>query len=180
MMRSVVVRDAVEADLPAILAIHSTALDDSTSLWDVDPADLYDRVECSRSTDDGWPVLVGEWEGQVAGYAGFGPWRTQAGYTQTVQNSLFVAQDYRGRGVGSTLLRHLINRARKADIHTMIAGIESRNTVSIALHKKYGFEPVAHLPEVAKKSDEWLDLDLMQLILREPLLDRIAHLLIGV
>src|SRR5947209_1528889 len=110
-MRTIVVREATESDLPAILTIHTAAMSDTTSLWDVDPADLYDRVECRQAGDrDGWPVLVAEWEGHIAGYAGYGPWRTQAGYSHTVENSLFVAEDYRGRGIGTALLRDLIAR----------------------------------------------------------------------
>jgi phosphinothricin acetyltransferase len=175
-VRSAAVRVATEADLPAILTIHNAAMADVTSVWDIDPADIYDRIECQRAGErDGWPVLVAGTEDRIDGYGGYGPWRTQAGYARTVESSLFVAEQRRGHGVGGALLRALIAHARKASVHTMITGVESGNAVALALHEKHGFAAAARLPEVARKSDRWLDVTLMHLTLREKLSDRIVR-----
>jgi phosphinothricin acetyltransferase len=180
-MAHAVVREAGEKDLPVILAIHNAAATDTTSLWDVDPGDLYDRVECQQSgVTDGWPVLVAEWDATIAGYASYGPWRHQAGYTHTVEISLFVDEQYRRRGIGGALLDKLVARARKADLHVMLAGIESSNTAAVSLHEKVGFQIVAQMPEVGWKFDRWLDLTLMQLTIRESLLSRVVHGITGI
>lgn len=173
MAHKTAVRDATEADLPAILTIHNAAIAETTAIWDIDPEDLYDRIAWHKShVRGGFPVLVAEIDGEIAGYASYGPWRSKAGYQYTVENSVYVNQKFQRRGVASQLLTELLRHARKARVHVMIAGIESNNTVSIALHKKFGFEVVGQMPDVGRKFDRWLDLTLMQLTFREHMLDR--------
>jgi phosphinothricin acetyltransferase len=161
-----IVRDAVLADLPAILAIHNDAIATTTAIWDEQQVDLDDRrhwLETRQSA--GLPVLVAELDGEVAGYASYGPWRPKSGYRFTMENSIYTHPDRRGRGVANALMPVLLERARAGEVRAIIAGIESTNTVSIALHEKYGFRRVAHLPEVGFKFGRWLDLDYLQLSL---------------
>jgi phosphinothricin acetyltransferase len=82
-----------------------------------------------------------------------------------MENSIYTHSDRRGRGVANALMPVLLERARAGEVRAIIAGIESTNTVSIALHEKYGFRRVAHLPEVGFKFGRWLDLDYLQLSL---------------
>lgn len=112
---------------------------------------------------DGWPVVVAEVDGVVAGYASYSQWRPHPGYRHTVEHSVYVVQGFRGRGVASTLMGALVTRATAEGRHVMIAGICSTNTGSIALHERLGFETVAVVPEVGRKFDRWLDLTLMRL-----------------
>ena len=161
-----IVRDATVADLPAILVIHNDAIATTTAIWDDQQVDLDDRrhwLETRQSS--GLPVLVAEIDGEVAGYASYGPWRPKSGYRFTVEDSVYTHPDHRGRGVANALMPVLLDRARADEVHTIVAGIESTNTVSIALHEKYGFRRVAHLPEVGFKFGRWLDLDYLQLSL---------------
>ncbi|KAA0023078.1 GNAT family N-acetyltransferase [Antrihabitans cavernicola] len=160
------IRDAVVADLPDILVIHNIAIAESTAIWDTEPSDLENRVEWfHQRAADAHPILVAEVDGRVAGYASYGQWRPKSGYRQTVENSVYVADEFHRRGIATALMTELLDRARHADLHVMVAGIESANHTSIALHERFGFTVVGQLPEVGRKFDRWLDLTLMQLTL---------------
>jgi phosphinothricin acetyltransferase len=175
MTQKITVRDATTADLPAILTIHNAAVAETTAIWDVDPEDLYDRVTWHQEqVRDGYPVLVADLDGVVAGYASYGPWRAKPGYRHTMENSVYVGEEFHHRGVATALMTELLERARKAKVHAMIAGVESSNTASLALHRKLGFEVVGTLPEVGWKFDRWLDLTLLQLTFPGP--HRVASL----
>ena len=160
-----IIRDAVHDDLPAILEIHNDAIRTTTAIWDEHEVDLSDRrewFEARRAA--GLPVLVAE-VGGVIGFATYGPWRPKTGYRFTVENSVYVHPEHRGRGAANALLPVLIEHARRGDVHAIVAGIEASNAGSIALHEKFGFRPVALLPEVGFKFGRWLDLSYLQLSL---------------
>jgi L-amino acid N-acyltransferase len=161
-----IIRDAVHDDLPAILEIHNDAIRTTTAIWDEHEVDLDDRREwfdARRSA--GLPVLVAEVDGTVIGFASYGAWRPKTGYRFTVENSVYVHPDHRGRGAANALMPALIEQARAGEVHAIIAGIEAANTGSIALHEKFGFRRVALLPEVGFKFGRWLDLAYLQLSL---------------
>ena len=103
----------------------------------------------------------------AVGYASFGDWRAWDGYRHTVEHSVYVRTDQRGKGVGEALMHALIKRARRIGKHVMVAGIEAKNAGSIRLHEKLGFEHVGHLKQVGTKFGGWLDLLFLQLILDE-------------
>ena len=99
----------------------------------------------------GFPVLVAERAGQVAGYASYGDWRAFDGYRHTVEHSVYVDTDCRGAGIGRLLMQALIDHARGNDKHVMIAAIEAKNQPSIALHERLGFRLVGIHREVGIK-----------------------------
>ena len=161
-----IIRDAGHDDLPAILDIHNDAIRTTTAIWDEHEVDLDDRrawFDGRRSA--GLPVLVAELDGSVIGFASYGPWRAKSGYRFTVENSVYVHPDHRGRGAANALMPALIDHAKGGDVHTIVAGIEATNAGSIALHEKFGFRRVALLPEVGFKFGRWLDLAYLQLSL---------------
>jgi phosphinothricin acetyltransferase len=160
------IRDAVHDDLPAILEIHNDAIRTTTAIWDEHEVDLEDRrawFDTRRAA--GLPVLVAELDGGVVGFASYGPWRPKTGYRFTVENSVYVHPDHRGRGAAGALMPVLIEHARGNHVHSIVAGIEAANAGSIALHEKFGFRRVALLPEVGFKFGRWLDLAYLQLSL---------------
>ncbi len=169
------IRDATHADLDGILAIHNAAIAETTAIWDTEPADLADRREwLEQRVAAGYPVLVAEIGGRVAGYASYAQWRPKSGYRFCVENSVYVGSEFRRRGVARALLTELLERAEKSgSVRVMVALIESGNTVSIALHERFGFRVTGSMPEVGRKFGRWLDLTIMQIEFPAPTVDRI-------
>jgi L-amino acid N-acyltransferase YncA len=158
------IRPAVDADLDAILAIHNDAILHSTALWTDEIVDRSDREEWLASrVAVGNAVLVAIDDGELAGYAAYAPWRAKYGYRNTVEDSVYIAGPYQGRGIGRTLLVALIEHAREAGHHVMLADIESGNVASIGLHESLGFVQSGRLREIGQKFDRWLDLTILQL-----------------
>jgi len=160
------IRDAVETDLAAILAIHNEVIATSTAIYSETPSTLAERVDWWRSRiASGFPVIVAEDDSGLVGYASFGEFRGRPGYRFTVEHSVYVRQDRRGSGAGVVLMTHLIDRARAAGKHVMIAGVDAENEASIRFHERLGFERVARFKQVGYKFGRWLDLVFLQLIL---------------
>jgi phosphinothricin acetyltransferase len=159
-----ILRQAVDGDLDAILAIHNDAIQHSTALWTDEVVERTDREEwLAARTAAGNAVLVAIEDGDLAGYAAYAPWRAKYGYRNTVEDSVYIAASYQGRGIGRALLVELIEHARGAGHHVMLADIESGNAASIGLHESLGFGEVGHLREIGTKFDRWLDLTILQL-----------------
>ena len=159
-----IIRPAVDADLDAILAIHNDAILHSTALWTDEVVPRGDReVWLADRTAAGDAVLVAIEDGQVAGYASYAPWRAKYGYRNTVEDSVYLAAPFQGRGFGRALLEVLIDHASAAGHHRMLADIESGNVASIRLHESLGFVEAGHLREIGTKFDRWLDLTILQL-----------------
>lgn len=162
------IRDAETADLEGITAIHNDAVLNTTAIWNEDAVDVADRTAwLAERTGRGYPVLVAVDESGVLGYATFGDWRPHSGYRHTVEHSVYVRDDARGRGIGKALMVELIHRARALGKHVMVAAIESGNTGSIIMHKRLDFMQVGRMPQVGAKFDRWLDLTFLQLVLDE-------------
>lgn len=163
------IRDASENDLPAILDIYNHSILHTTAVYDYLPHTLEMRTKWfAQKKADMHPVLVAEQEGAVAGFASFGPFRPWAAYHYTVENSVHVHPGYRGQGVGKQLLGTTIERAEKADVHVVIAGIDATNAVSIGLHKSFGFTRAGCFEQVGFKFNRWLDLEFYLLLLQTP------------
>ena len=166
MTEAILIRDATEADLPAIRDIYNHAVEHTTAIWNETVVDLDNRRDwLSARRGKGFPVLVAERNGAVAGYASYGDWRAFDGYRHTVEHSVYVDKDCRGAGIGRLLMLALIERARTAGMHVMIAGIEAENIPSIRLHESLGFRMAGRFTEVGRKFDRWLDLACMELVL---------------
>ncbi len=160
------VRDAMEADLPAILAIINDATLNTTAVWGIAPTTLEARRAWWRErTEAGFPVLVAAAEDAVWGFASYGSFRPWEGYKHTVEHSIYVDAAARGKGVGRVLLTALIDHATVSGKHVMVAGIDASNAVSIRLHEAHGFVGAGTLTQVGRKFDRWLDLLFMQRLL---------------
>jgi L-amino acid N-acyltransferase len=169
------IRNATEADLPAILAITNDAILNTTASWNIHPTSLEARRQWLADRQaSAQPVLVGVIDGVVAGFGSYGSFRAWDGYRLTVEHSIYVDPTFRRRGVGRLLLAGLIEHATETGMHVMMGVISADNEVSIALHEQFGFAVVGRLPEVGRKFDRWLDLVLMQKILARPA-DRSAN-----
>ena len=159
-----IIRPADDGDLDSILAIYNDAVVNTTAVYDYEPRDAEAQERWfAAKREQGLPVIVAEIGGAVAGFASFGPFRPWPAYLHTVENSVYIAPDRRGQGVGSALIPPLLDLARTKGLHTMVAGIDATNEASLRLHRKFGFEPVGLFKEVGWKFGRWLDLVFLQL-----------------
>ena len=162
----ITVRNAKDEDLPAILEIYNDVILNTTAVYDYIPHSLERRREWfNDKKTEGYPVFVAQEDEVLLGFSSIGPFRKWEAYKFSVENSVYVSNEHRGKGVGKLLLQPLIDAARSLQLHTIVAGIDATNEASIALDKKFGFEEVAHFKEVGYKFGRWLDLKFLQLIL---------------
>lgn len=155
--------DATEADLEGIVAIYNEVIANSTAVFANLPVAVDERRRWWQArTAQGYPVLVVRDERGVAAFGSFSDFRAWPGYRFTVEHTLHVRADARGHGIGTQMLRALIDRASALGKHVMIAGVDADNGVSIRLHERLGFTRAGLLREVGYKFDRWLDLVFLQ------------------
>lgn len=165
----ITVRIATERDLPEILTIYNDIIVNTTAVYDYKPHTAAMRKQWwDTKIQQGFPVFVAEEDGRIVGFSSIGPFRAWAAYKYSVENSIYVAADQRGKGIGKLLLPPLIDAARKLNMHTILAGIDASNEASVRLHEKFGFKEVALFREVGYKFGKWLDLKFLQLVLDTP------------
>jgi len=173
--REPIIRRAVWEDCPDILAIYNDAVLSTTASYDYEPRSLEHRQQWFASRErERYPVFVavnssGEDSGRIVGWSALNPYHDRVGYRFTSENSVYVAEDQRGRGIGSRLLAPLIPAAEERGLHTIIAAIDSSNEASLRLHARFGFETVGHFKQVGYKFGRWLDVIYLERLLREPL-----------
>lgn len=159
-----IIRNASEADLPTIMDIYNDAVASTTAIWNDVQVDLANRQDWfSVRKARGFPVLVADVGGAVAGYASYGDWRAFEGFRNTVEHSVYVHKDHRGAGIGRDLMQALVERAGQGGIHVMVACVEAGNAASVRLHESLGFRNVGTFSEVGEKFGRWLDLTCLEL-----------------
>lgn len=163
------IRDATETDIDAILEIYNDVLMHTTAIYNDQPAMREDRIAWWKArVAQGYPVLVAEDAGAVVGFASFGDFRAWPGYRFTVEGTVHIRSDSRGRGIGTALLHAIVDRARTSGKHVMMAGVDAENTASLRYLKKFGFERAGYLREVGFKFGRYLDLVFLQYWLTPP------------
>src|SRR6185295_5967620 len=167
--RMVHIRDAFPEDVPAILAIYNDVVATSTAIYREEPATLDDRRQWfDARRAQSYPVLVADDDSGLLGFASYGDFRAWPGYRFTVEHTVHIRADQRGRGVGTMLMQALIQRAVEQRKHVMIGGIDAANEASLRFHDRLGFVRTALLRQVGFKSGHWLDLVFVQRLLDEP------------
>jgi len=161
------IRDSLDADLPAIAAIYAHHVQHGTGTFATTPPTLDELRELRQSVlAHGMPWLVAvaeEGNDAILGYAYAAPHRPRPAYRYTLENSVYVRADQAGCGIGTRLLAALIARCEQGGWRQMVAVIgDSANTTSIALHARLGFHPVGTLRAVGYKHGRWLDTVIMQ------------------
>jgi len=161
----IIVRTATEEDIPTLLEIYNDIIINTTAVWHEEPHTLAMREDWfALKKEQGFPVFVAEENKEVIGFSTIGPFRPWFGYRYTVENSVYVATNSRGRGIANLLMPPLIEASKRLGLHAIVAGIEASNDASIALHEKFGFIEVAHFKEVGFKFNRWMDLKFLELI----------------
>ncbi|HXX89674.1 MAG TPA: GNAT family N-acetyltransferase [Acidimicrobiales bacterium] len=159
------VRLAQPADAAAIRAIYNAEVTRSTVTFDIEPRTLAEQRRWVEQHQGVHPAVVAVEDGVVTGFGSLSPFRDRAAYSTTVEDSVYVDEAWRGRGVGRLLLRELVALAQKQGFHTVIARISGDNAPSIALHESCGFTMVGVEREVGRKFGRWIDVTVMQLLL---------------
>jgi L-amino acid N-acyltransferase YncA len=164
MMSKLAIRPAAAADITAVTAIYANAVQYGTASFEIDPPDAGEMARRFRGiAGAGLPYLVAELDGAVRGYAYAGPYRTRIAYRCTLEDSIYVAPEFHGRGIGRALLDRLVAEATARGFRQMIAVIgDSAQVASIALHRAAGFRLVGTFEAVGFKFGRWLDTVLMQ------------------
>jgi phosphinothricin acetyltransferase len=158
------IRPARPQDIPAITRIYAHAVTFGTASFEIDPPDEAEMAKRQAALlPGGYPYLVAEHDGRIAGYAYAGPYRARPAYHWTVEDTVYVARDSHRLGIGRALLAQLILSAKAGGFRQMVAVIgDSAQTPSIELHRRAGFRLVGTLESVGHKHGRWLDSVLMQ------------------
>ena len=165
----ITIRAGKEQDLPALLDIYNHIIVSTTAVYHYQPHTMEMRKAWyDARVKEGFPVFVAEDDGKVVGFSSYGPFRPWPAYKYTMENSVYVADGQRGKGIGKLLMEPLIDYARAHDVHAIIAVIDASNDASVQLHRGFGFEEVGHFRQVGYKFDRWLDLTFMELVLDTP------------
>ena len=166
----VALRAAGEADLASIAAIWNHEVLESDSTTDTEPRDPAAQREWLAWHTERYPVVVAtvasdglERDGDlVVAYGSLSPYRPKPAFVRTVEDSVYVAREHRGAGLGGLVLAELIRRARVLEHHSIVARITAKNVASLRLHARHGFERVGVERESAFKLGCWHDVAIMQ------------------
>lgn len=160
------VRPYYIADTQSILDIINYNIENSTALYDYNPRTLAQQIAIFEDKlSKNFPIIVATDNDKVLGFGYYSEFRFREAYKYTVEHSVYASKEVIGKGVGKLLLSELIILAKKQNLHTMIAVIDSENKSSITFHEKFGFKTVGVIKETGFKFDKWLDSVFMQLIL---------------
>ncbi|PGS53440.1 GNAT family N-acetyltransferase [Bacillus sp. AFS041924] len=163
------IRHATQNDLLDILEIYNDAILNTTAIYAYKKQTLENRqIWFEQKMDEDYPILVFELNHKVVGFATFGPFRAWPAYKYSIEHSIYVNNEYRKRGIGSSLMKEIISIAKERDYKTLIAGIDAENQNSIAMHKTFGFEYSGTIKKAGYKFNRWLDLAFYQLDLIGP------------
>lgn len=160
------IRSARPADLTVITEIYRDAVLHGTATYEIDPPDYEEMVRRFHAiTAEGFPYIVSEIDGKVAGYAYASYFRTRPAYWWTVEDSIYIAPEAKGRGLGKALLKQLIVDCTALGFRQFIAviGDGHDNSASVKLHASSGFKYSGTIKSSGFKHGRWLDTVLMQL-----------------
>ena len=158
------IRAIADADVPAIQAIYAHHVATSLGTFETEPPTVPEmRARCTGIVQAGFPYLVGELDGRILGFAYANQFRPRAAYRGTLEDSIYVAADATGRGVGKALLGALIEQCIALGMRQMLALIgDAKNDASIGVHRACGFSQVGVMTNVGRKLERWVDVVIMQ------------------
>jgi L-amino acid N-acyltransferase len=160
------IRDYKTEDTQAILDIINFNIIHTVSLYDYNIRSFEQQKSIlEEKINKNFPVIVAEVDGNCVGFGMYSEFRFREAYQYTVEHSVYVSNNFHGKGIGKMLLSELLNLAKKQKLHTMIAVIDSENQSSVKFHEQFGFETVGVIKESGFKFNRWLHSVFMQKIL---------------
>lgn len=159
-----------DSHAPQILDILNEEILTSTALYDYNPRTLTNMADWFKAKEIGSHPVIGAVDdtSQLLGFTTYGAFRNWPAYKYSVEHSLYIHKQHRGKGIGIALMRKLIDAARTQQYHVMIGGIDATNQASISLHEKLGFFHAGTIKQAGFKFGRWLDLAFYQLVLETP------------
>lgn len=164
---AMVIRPATAADNPAIAAIWNREVLQTMATSDTEPRDPDAQRAWLAAHGPRHPVIVATEDDEVVAFGALSPYRAKPSYARTVEDSVYVRDGWRGKGLGALVLSRLLHLAQAHGHHSVIARITAPNEVSLALHARHGFVRVGHERQVAFKHGAWLDVLTLQRVLMD-------------
>lgn len=157
-----VIRDAEEADLPAIVEIYNAAIRSRISTAQLDPVSVEERLPWfHKHSPESHPLWVAGIDGQIAGWLSFHSFMTRCAYRGTAEISVYVSEKSRRLGVGRVLLEKAIASSPRLEINALVGCIFGHNEPSLRLFERLGFERWGFLPRIARVDEVERDLVIM-------------------
>ena len=160
-----IVRDARADDAAAIATIYTQGINDRIATLETEERTPEERVAWLAARGPRHPVLMAEWDRVVVGWGSLNPFNPRKAYEYVTDFSVYVERAWRGKGVGSALLRALIARAEQLGYHKMVLSAFPWNALGMALYQKYGFRTVGIYKEQGLLDGQWVDTIIMEKIL---------------
>jgi phosphinothricin acetyltransferase len=157
-------RSARREDLDSITEIYNEAIIKTIATFDTEPKTYEDQKKWFDDHESKNPILVAELNGVIVGWASLSKWSDRCAYSDTAEISLYVREEYQGKGIGRRLIETIIKEGEKTGLHTIIARITEGNEPSLHLHRSVGFTHIGIMKEVGKKFGKRQDVHLMQKI----------------
>ena len=171
---ALMLRLATVADATAMRDIYNHEVENHTSTFDLRPRTVDEQRRWIADRSGAFSAVVAEavdgggdggGDGVVVGFASLSPYKERAAYATTVENSVYVARDHGGQGIGRALMDHIVDVARDSGFHSIVARVEASSAASRALHEACGFRLVGVEEEVGRKFGRWLSVAVYQLLL---------------
>lgn len=159
------IRKAEISDLERITNIYNWAVENTTASFDIKSQTIEQRAQWFKKHDERHPLIVYELEGKVVGYASLSEYRIKEGYNRTCELSVYVDPQYHNNGIGTKLIKNMVQLGREKGFHVIISGICADNYSSIKIHEKLGFELCGNMKAVGYKFGKYLDCLFYQLII---------------
>jgi L-amino acid N-acyltransferase YncA len=162
---SVHIRKAQPKDLPLITEIYNKAITTTTATFDTTLKTIEEQKLWFKDHGPKNPIMVAEQDGIVIAWGSLSKWSDRCAYTDTAEVSLYVTEPYQGKGIGTQLLKQLLEEGKQQGLHAVIARITEGNTHSISLHESLGFFPIGVMKAVGVKFGKRLDVHLLEKLL---------------
>jgi phosphinothricin acetyltransferase len=158
-------RDAEPSDADAICSIYNEYILNTTITFEETPLQAEEMASRIRLVTQSYPWLVYEKDSRIVGYAYAGKWKERSAYRYSVETAIYMDSRHVGKGIGTQLLKELLERLKAVSLHSVISGIALPNPASVALCERFGFKKIAHFSEVGYKMNRWIDVGYWELLL---------------
>jgi phosphinothricin acetyltransferase len=158
------IRIARHEDIPFITEIYNEAIRTTNATFDTTTKTLEEQIHWFQNHGKKNPIMVAEHDNSIVAWGSLSKWSDRCAYTDTAEVSLYVTESYQGKGIGTQLLKELLEEGQRQELHAVLARITEGNAASLHLHESLGFLPIGVMREVGVKFGKRLDVYLMEKI----------------